>query len=235
MKPFLPKKIIHIISTIFLLISIGIIIYILLLPIYPLIKYKQAATNINPKQQKELIQTEIKKIINNTKATSSINSPKQDQLNSNKNTPHIQTKKQTEPKIILNNINRLIIPKIGVNIPIIESTDPVYGLNHGAWHVPESSTPPQGSNTVITAHRFKYLPPSNLTFYLLDKLQIGDIIGIIWDDKEYYYQVQKTKIVPKNDISILENSPKSILTLYTCDPIYSQKNRLVVIANLIDK
>jgi len=53
--------------------------------------------------------------------------------------------------------NRLIISKIGIDAPIIESVNETYGLNHGVWHLPESSTPDIGGNTVLTGHRFKYL------------------------------------------------------------------------------
>lgn len=130
--------------------------------------------------------------------------------------------------------NRLVIEKIGVNIPIIESASPEYGLSKGAWRVPESSTPDQDGNTVITGHRFKYLPPNNLTFYLLDKLEINDLFTVLYNGKDYYYRVIQTKIVSKTDLSILEDSENSIVTLFTCHPIYSTENRLVVVGELVE-
>lgn len=126
--------------------------------------------------------------------------------------------------------NRIIIPKIGVDSPIIESLDAKYALNRGAWRTPETSTPDQGGNTVITGHRYKYLPPNNLTFYLLDKLVIGDLILINWQEKNYYYRVKQIKIVEPTEVSILNPTAAAILTIYTCEPIYSQERRLVVIA-----
>jgi len=131
--------------------------------------------------------------------------------------------------------NRLIITKIGVNAPIVESQSSEYGLAKGAWHVPESSSPDQGGNTVITGHRFKYLPPSNLTFYLFDKLEAGDIVSLIWHEKNYYYKIREVKIIEATDFSIMEESEKPILTMYTCHPIYSTEQRLVVIADLIEE
>jgi len=128
------------------------------------------------------------------------------------------------------NYNRLIITKIGVNAPIIDSDNERYGLNHGAWHLPETATPDQKGNMVISGHRFKYFPPNNLTFYLLDKLAIGDIIFVSWHEKDYYYKVKQIKRVNDTDVSILNQAPKKILTLFTCDPIFSQKNRLVVVS-----
>lgn len=129
--------------------------------------------------------------------------------------------------------NRLIITKIGVNAPIVESASSEYGLSLGAWHVPESSSPEKGGNTVITGHRFKYLPPSNLTFYLLDKLEAGDLISVVWKNKKYYYKVRELKIVEPTDLSVEAKSEEPILTLYTCHPIYSTAKRLVVVADLI--
>ncbi|MBI2577861.1 MAG: hypothetical protein HYV77_03415, partial [Candidatus Wildermuthbacteria bacterium] len=44
--------------------------------------------------------------------------------------------------------NTLVIPKIGVEIPIIEGADEK-ALWKGAWRLPETSSPDKGSNTVI--------------------------------------------------------------------------------------
>ncbi len=130
--------------------------------------------------------------------------------------------------------DRLIIKKIGVNAPIIESVDSNYGLSRGAWLIPETSTPDKGGNTVISGHRFKYLPPNNLTFYLFHKLVVGDDIFVIWHEKNYHYKITQIKRVPATEVSILNHTKKTILTLFTCDPIYSTKNRLVVIAEPIN-
>jgi LPXTG-site transpeptidase (sortase) family protein len=131
--------------------------------------------------------------------------------------------------------NRLIIPEIGVDIPIVDSANSSWALNRGAWRLPETSTPEQGSNTAIAGHRFKYLPPNNLTFYLLDKLQAGDGFVVIWSGKEYDYQVVGSKIVLPTEVSVLAPTEKPTLTLITCDPIFSQQNRLIVTAELVSK
>jgi LPXTG-site transpeptidase (sortase) family protein len=131
--------------------------------------------------------------------------------------------------------NYLLIPKIGVDIPIVDSDNSKWALNRGAWRLPQTSTPDKGSNTAIAGHRFKYLPPSNLTFYLLDKLAKGDKITIFWSGTIYNYRVTETKIVPPTEVSVLDATAKSIVTLITCDPIFTQKNRLIVIGELINQ
>lgn len=130
--------------------------------------------------------------------------------------------------------NRLIITKIGVNAPIVESKNSEYGLSLGAWHIPGSANPESSGNMVVTGHRFKYLPPSNLTFYLLDKIEVGDIVSVVWKDKTYYYKIRETKVVDKTDLSVEAKSDKAILTIYTCTPLYSTEKRLVVIGDLVN-
>lgn len=131
--------------------------------------------------------------------------------------------------------NRLIIPKIGVNAPIVESQSEKYGLSKGAWRIPDSSTPDKGGNTVITGHRFKYLPPHNVTFYLFHKLEKGDLFSITWEEKDYLYKIIETKVVEDTEVSILEPTIEPIVTLFTCHPIYSTDQRLVIIGELLEK
>ncbi len=194
---------------IILLETVGFLIlaYLLLFPFYPALVYKFSYSErgvVAEQESIEIIKKETKEFRNDFPASEYSISP-----------------------------NRLIISKIGVNAPIVESTSEQYGLSKGSWRVPESSTPDKGGNTVLTGHRFKYFPPNNLTFYLFDKLAIGDLVSIIWKDKDYLYKVKETKIVPATEVSIMNPSDKPIITMFTCDPIYSTKNRLVVIAELI--
>lgn len=201
------KKMIRVLVLTMEVAAVTIILYIITLPFYPNIIYEF-------KHDEPLMYEEAKdEIIVREKTREIIN-----------NLP------QAEDEIVG---NRVIITKIGVNVPIIESQNSEYGLSKGAWRVPESSTPIQGSNTVITGHRFKYLPPSNLTFYLFHKLEKGDIVSIVWDEEEYYYRIREIKIVAPHDFSILEPTDEPILTMFTCHPIYSEESRLVVISELI--
>lgn len=187
-------------------------LYIILLPFYPEIRYyleNRGADNKAAKSE-EAVAIETEKIVK----TFDNNLP------------------QSEYAI---SSNRLIITKIGLNAPIVESANADYGLDRGAWLMPDGSKPDKGGNTIITGHRFKYFPPNNLTFYLFDKLEAGDIISVIWNKDYYYYKISEVKIVPDTDFSILKPSKKPIITLFTCHPIYSTENRLVIIGELIEK
>lgn len=123
--------------------------------------------------------------------------------------------------------NLLIIPKIGVRIPIVEGKDESM-LDKGAWRIPQTSTPDKNSNTVLTAHRWKYRPPSEETFYLLDKLEIGDSFQVYWQGFEYDYQVASISIVLPTELDVLNPTSISTITLITCTPLFSTAQRLVV-------
>ena len=128
--------------------------------------------------------------------------------------------------------NILIIPKINVKIEIVEGEDESV-LSKGAWRMPQTSTPNKGGNTVLSAHRWKYQPPSEKTFYLLDKLETGDSFYVIWEKKKYNYKVVSTSIVLPTDLSVLSPTTAPSITLLTCHPLFSTTKRLIVRGELI--
>lgn len=124
--------------------------------------------------------------------------------------------------------NRLRIPKIGVDIPVLEGDEGV--LERGAWRIPQTSDNPTNGNMVISAHRFRYRPPSKTTFYLLDKLSAGDILDLTWNGTQYQYVVQESRVVAATEMSVLDETERPTLTLLTCHPLFSTKHRLIVLA-----
>jgi len=127
--------------------------------------------------------------------------------------------------------NRLVIPKIGVDNEIVDGADE-RALWRGIWRYPASSTPDRGGNTVLTGHRFQYLAGPR-TLYLLDQVNVGDIIMVYWKGAEYDYTVRERKVVNPDEVSILDNTPDAQLTIYTCTPLFTTKQRLVLIADLL--
>ena len=127
---------------------------------------------------------------------------------------------------------QLIIEKIGVDMPISTATSSEQGLEEGAWLIPGTSTPDRSSNTALAGHRFKYLPPSSKTLYLLDKLEIGDEIIVHWKGSKYTYTMSDSEVVLPSDVSVLNATSNSVLTLVTCTPVFSTDYRLIVTADL---
>jgi LPXTG-site transpeptidase (sortase) family protein len=130
--------------------------------------------------------------------------------------------------------NTLVIPSILINQPILEGSvgDQYKVLNQGIWRYPLGSTPDKGGNTILIGHRFTYTIPKGV-FYFLNKLQLGDEIGIFWSKHEYLYKVSNIATVSPNDTAIENQTKKPELTLFTCTPLLLPKDRLVVVANLV--
>ncbi|USN53125.1 MAG: sortase [Candidatus Nomurabacteria bacterium] len=133
--------------------------------------------------------------------------------------------------------SRLVIPKIGVNMQIVEGENES-ALFRGSWRLPQTSTPEKGGNTVLTVHRFQYLAGPN-TLALADRLEAGDIVIVYWKGqdgqvKEYDYQISKTYLVDPHQVEILDNTEEPKLTLFTCAPMFSTKQRLVIDGALIE-
>jgi LPXTG-site transpeptidase (sortase) family protein len=133
--------------------------------------------------------------------------------------------------------NRLIVPKIGVNAPIVEGSGvEILDRETGVWRHPESSLPGSNGNTILAGHRFQYLPPNTTTFYNLDKMQIGDKILIMQNGTEYIYEVFETVEVTPDQTEHLAGTDGNTdeLTLYTCAPLGRNDKRFVVKSRLVN-
>jgi LPXTG-site transpeptidase (sortase) family protein len=122
-----------------------------------------------------------------------------------------------------------------LNIPSMLLDEPIYTgktaatLKKGLWHRPGTATPGQPSNTVIVGHRLTYANPRG-SLYHLNKVHVGDRIGVTWGSKKYLYIVKTVKVVAADETSIEAPTEKHQLTIYTCTPLWLPKDRLVVVA-----
>ncbi|HZM63946.1 MAG TPA: sortase [Candidatus Saccharimonadales bacterium] len=127
--------------------------------------------------------------------------------------------------------NRLYIPGLSMQQKIHEGG--IAALKKGVLHVAHTSTPDKGSNTVLVGHRFTYA--GQAVFYHLDKVKPGDPISLMWQGKLYNYTVNETKVVPATEVSVEAATDQPQLTIYTCTPLWSAKERLVIIAKLTEE
>jgi sortase A len=127
--------------------------------------------------------------------------------------------------------NRIVIPVIGVDEPILEGSNIGIISSGGTWRRPNTATPKEPTNTVIVAHR--YYGKNASTFYHLDKVTIGHRFAVYWEGEELLYEVVETKVVPATAVEIEAPTNERQLTLYTCTPLWTAKDRLVVIAKPI--
>jgi LPXTG-site transpeptidase (sortase) family protein len=143
--------------------------------------------------------------------------------------------------------NRVIIPRINQNIPLVGVSsknlvandwnalekDMQEALKDGVIHYPGTSLPGQHGNVVITGHS-SYFPwdPGRFkdVFALLHQLKIGDKIVIYYNQEKYIYEVNERKVVKPSDINVLKQTPNDKLTLITCTPVGTNINRLIITA-----
>lgn len=120
------------------------------------------------------------------------------------------------------------IPKIGVDEVVVQGTDRP-DLQKGPGHYPATPLPGQIGNAAIAGHRTTYGAP----FFRLDELAAGDEILTKSLVGDYTYVVTDTLVVKPTDTWVVENTPDAQLTLTTCNPKYSARERLVVKAQLV--
>jgi LPXTG-site transpeptidase (sortase) family protein len=126
-------------------------------------------------------------------------------------------------------LTRIEIPKLGVDTIVVEGTSPS-ALKAGAGHYPSTPLPGAKGNVAIAGHRTTYGRPFNR----VEQLKVGDkIILSTPDGKTYTYNVSRPPFITSPfDWTIVAKSNKPLLTLTTCHPKGSARQRLVVRAEL---
>ena len=138
---------------------------------------------------------------------------------------------------------QISIPKINVKAPVVFD-EPSYSepkvqlaLRKGVLRYGSTASPGQKGNVVIFGHSSGQLwAPGNykFVFTLLDKLQKGDQIFLDYQGTRYTYSVTGSKTIAPTDLTILDQTPISLaLTLVTCTPVGTSKQRLVVYAEQV--
>jgi sortase A len=115
--------------------------------------------------------------------------------------------KEHDTPVALMNIDRL-----GLEVPVFVGTDRVT-LNRGAGIVDGTALPGENGNVVISAHRDSY-------FRSLKDIEVGDAIVLRTLDGPEHFQVADISITDPLDVSVLDATDSSTLTLITCYPFY---------------
>jgi len=147
--------------------------------------------------------------------------------------------------------NRIVIPKIGKNIPLIDVKEKfveskemldnilMKELEDGIVRYPGTAKPWEKGNSFIFGHssNFPWVPGDyNEVFARLWQLEVWDIVFSYYDQKKYKYRVVEKKVVKTTDIGVLKNDEtKKELTLMTCWPIGTTLNRLIIKTELIEE
>lgn len=133
-------------------------------------------------------------------------------------------------------VTRLRIPKLNVDTIVVEGTSEE-ALETGAGHYPHTPLPGQRGNIGIAGHRTTYGKP----FADLDLLEPGDRVELDTPVGPFIYEMvepfdghDNPWVIEPDDWSVVGPSDGYTLTLTTCHPKRSDKQRLVARLVLVE-
>ena len=123
----------------------------------------------------------------------------------------------------------LRISSTGIEVPVFDSTSKT-ALNRGAGHIVDSALPGMEGNIAIAGHRDGF-------FRGLKNITVGAEIQLITIDGQQNFRVAELMIVDPLDVSVLEPTDKTVITLVTCYPFHfvgAAPERFIVRATLLE-
>lgn len=122
------------------------------------------------------------------------------------------------------------IPRLGLEVVVFEGVT-TETLKKGPGHMPGTPLPGQPGNSVISGHRTTYGRP----FFDFDLLAPGDHIEIESAIGTHVYELKEEPfVVEPTDVWVTDSQPGGWLTLTTCNPKFSARQRLIVTAELVE-
>jgi sortase A len=126
-------------------------------------------------------------------------------------------------------LTRIRIPKIDVDVVVVEGVTPS-ALRAGAGHYPQTPLPCEIGNVAIAGHRTTFGKP----FANVDKLAPGDLIVLETPIGACTYAVDRAPyVVSPTDFSPIAPSAERTLTLTSCHPKGSARQRIIVKARFV--
>ncbi|MEX1134764.1 MAG: sortase [Acidimicrobiia bacterium] len=124
---------------------------------------------------------------------------------------------------------RLVVPKLGLDAVVFEGVTRET-LAQGPGHMPGTALPGQPGNAVISGHRTTHGRP----FFDFDLLQPGDRIEVETSIGTHVYEVRESLIVAPTDVWVTDDKAGGWLTLTTCNPKFSARERLIISAEMVE-
>jgi sortase A len=126
------------------------------------------------------------------------------------------------------NIGSLFIPALKQTLPIIHGADEDE-LKKGVGHFAQSVLPGENNNSVLSGHR-------DTVFRELGKLKIDDQLITKTSAGTFTYVINNTRIVHKDDKTVIVPTDHAVLTVTTCYPfryIGDAPDRYIITADLV--
>jgi len=141
--------------------------------------------------------------------------------------------------------SRLIIPKIGKNVPIVFTSaenlkagklddldkDILKALKDGVIHYPGTALPGEEGNIFITGHSSYYPWDDGRykdVFALLHELEVGNEFTIFYNQKDFHYRIFDKRVVDPKDVEVMNQGSGEMVTLMTCSPVGTNLKRLIL-------
>ncbi len=131
-------------------------------------------------------------------------------------------------RVPLVEFGRIQIPKIGLDQVVHEGIEQMV-IDAGPAHWPGTAAFGSWGNVVLAGHRTTHTEPFHRVAELVpgDDIILSDAIGT------YTYQVTGVEIVANTALWIKDQHPGRTLTIFSCHPIGSSSQRIVVHAQLM--
>lgn len=146
--------------------------------------------------------------------------------------------------------NRIIIPKMWKNIPLLDiknrnisgqsELEDIFmkELENGVIRYPWSARPGEEWLSFIFGHssNFPWLKwEYNDVFATLDRVMKWDEVIVYYNQKKYTFKINERAVIKPGDVGILKrNKNKSEIAIMTCWPIWTTLNRFVIVWELVE-
>lgn len=124
----------------------------------------------------------------------------------------------------------LTVPAIDLEDVVVYEGVDGETLKKGPGHMGTTPLPGQPGNAVISGHRTTYGRP----FFDFDLLEPGDTIEVETAVGTHVYEVREILVVEPTDVWVTDHRDGGWLTLTTCEPKFSARQRLVIWAEMVD-
>lgn len=125
------------------------------------------------------------------------------------------------------------IPTLNIDSPIVQGTDSENLLKEGFWVLP-SERKLGKSEVILNCSRRYFGPTDPKSCWFLDKISIGNAITIKYNDLTLTYKVVGMNRFKAEDPLVYKaNENEDLLRIVTTDPLDSNENRLVVLAERV--
>ena len=119
-------------------------------------------------------------------------------------------------------IGRLKIPRLGVNLIVVNGTDPDTLKKGPARHL-ATFLPGEGRLVYVAGHRTTYSAP----FAEIDQLEAGDRVTIELPYGSFEYRIRTHRIVGATAVEVLRSRGREELALQACHPRFFASERYI--------